>query len=450
MKHTVSLLEQARALAASETSAVALTEAYLAQISADNPRLNAVWHTARESALAAAHSSDMRRQQGQSLGALDGICIGVKDNIDVAGMPCSAGMATRRELHPNSDAHVITLLRAAGAIVLGKLSLHEGALGADNDNPHFGACHNPKRIGFTPGGSSGGSAAAVAANFCAAALGTDTMGSVRIPAAYCGVVGFKPSYGRVSQRGLVPACARLDHVGWLTRSAGDLALLYQTLSAPDHLDPYYTMHAQQANDRALLPMAELRIGVLGDLAAHGVQSGVMQVFEQALTGLRQAKLNLKPVDLSAWNFGADRRAGLLATEADMARFHAADLRARPELFSPTLLAMLRYAQGKSAPDLAGARMRIEAAGLRARQLFAQFEIDLLLLPTTPQTAFAFGQAAPANQADLTSIANFGGLPALSLPCGAVDGLPVGMQVIAPVGCDQMLMGFAVRLEALLG
>jgi Asp-tRNA(Asn)/Glu-tRNA(Gln) amidotransferase A subunit family amidase len=448
MKHTLSLLEQAQALSQGEISAVALTEAHLAQIDADNPRLNAIWHLARESALASAQASDVRRQQGKSLGALDGICIGVKDNIDVAAMPCTAGMATRRDHHANSDAHVVSLLRAAGAIVLAKLSLHEGALGADNDNPHFGSCHNPRRMGFTPGGSSGGSGAAVAANFCAAALGTDTMGSVRIPAAYCGVVGFKPSYGRVSQRGLVPACARLDHVGWLTRSAADVALLYQALSAPDALDPYYLHEANQIAALSL-PITALRIGVLNNLSAHGVHEQVTQVFEQAIQTLRAAKLSLKTVELSGWNFGADRRAGLLATEADMAHFHAADLQAHPELFSAPLLAMLRYAQSKSAPDLAGARMRVEAAGLRARQLFAQFEIDLLLLPTTPQTAFAFGQAAPANQADLTSIANFGGLPALSLPCGMVDGLPVGMQVIAKVGSDQMLMTFAVALEALL-
>jgi Asp-tRNA(Asn)/Glu-tRNA(Gln) amidotransferase A subunit family amidase len=450
-----SVCAQAQALASGATSAIALTEQYLAAIAARNPGINAFWHVARESALAQSHASDTRRAQGRALGPLDGITVGVKDNIAVAQMPLTAGMATRKAAIAEHDAHVVSALKAAGAILLGKLSLHEGALGADNNNPHFGACHNPWRSGFTPGGSSGGSGAAVAASLCAASLGTDTMGSVRIPAAYCGVIGFKPSFGQFSQRGLVPACRRLDHVGVLVTHAHDLAPLFHVLSAPDSQDPYFRAPLRDALEthHEKTRHGALRLGVLADLAAYGVDASVSAVFLRAVARIAAAvhpasaqALEVFEVSLGEWPFGQDRRAGLLAAEAEMAQFHAEDLARCPELFSPQLLAMLRFGQHKSAPDLAAALHRIEVAGLRARNLFVAHNVEFFITPTTPQTAFAFGEPVPANQADLTSMANFGGLPALSLPCGlANNGLPVGLQILARPGADRALIALAERL-----
>ena len=224
------LTTQAAALAAGELSSVELVGQVLAAIDASQPAVNSYIAVDADAALAAASASDQRRQAG----ALEGLPVAVKDNIDVAGVRTTAGMGTRRDAPPASaDSPSVAALRGAGAILVGKLNMHEAAMGADNDNPFFGACHNPHRHGYTPGGSSGGSGAAVAAGLCAAALGTDTMGSVRIPASYCGVVGLKPSWGAVSTRGTVALCRRLDHIGPLARSARDLRVLLDTIAGFD-------------------------------------------------------------------------------------------------------------------------------------------------------------------------------------------------------------------------
>ena len=395
--------------------------------------LNAYWHLEANLAMQAARASDLRRMQSQTLSAIDGLIIGVKDNIDVQEMPCTAGMATRRKHVATDDAQVVSQLRANGAVLLGKLSLHEGALGADNNNPHYGACHNPHRFGYTPGGSSGGSAAAVAAGLCDLSLGTDTMGSVRIPASYCGVIGFKPSFGRYSQQGLVPACARLDHVGLLAKEFAPIRAVDQVLAVPGRQMQSYAK-----------PVAA---GFLSIELGLGIEPQVQAVFNQVSEKLRP-KFALKTVHLGEYLdgiFGKDRRAGLLVTEVEMAQYYATDLAANPQLFSPELLAMLRFGQGKSAAELQTAHERIDAAALRAVAIFERNDIDVLMTPTTPQTAFAFGQAVPANQADLTSIANFAGLPAISIPMGSIDGLPIGLQLIGRKDSDLALLEFAEQI-----
>ncbi len=431
-----SLVEQVRGLAAGEVTASAMTQHYLDAIARDNPRLNIFWHVSAH-ALADAQAADTRRAQGRALSPFDGIAVAIKDNIDVAGMPCTAGLLHRRETIAEADAFCVQQLRALGLVILGKLSMHEGALGADNDNPHYGACHNPHRFGFTPGGSSGGSAAALAAGLCAASLGTDTMGSVRIPAAYCGVSGFKPSYGQISVRGVVPACFALDHVGVLAHSPDDLALLSPYLFRRDGLDPYQRDYAETNHAGAL------RLAYLVELDAHGVDPAIAAHQTRLLAAL---DLPAQPLTLSL-NFGANRRAGLLVTEADMAITYKSALQAQPESFSPALLAMLQFAQGKSAPELAKCYMQMQNAAHELKRSFDSAGVDVLITPTTPQTAFAFGAPVPANQADLTSMANLAGWPALSIPSGYVDGLPVGVQLIARSGFDRPLLALAQKLGA---
>ena len=189
--------------------------------------LNAFVALSEQSALADAKRAGERARQRRRLGVLDGIPIALKDNIDVAGMPTTNGLGGLPRM-ADTDAAVTQRLRRAGAIILGKLNMHEAALGGTTDNPHHGRTHNPYRMGFSPGGSSGGSGAAVAAGLCAAALGTDTAGSIRLPASYCGVVGFKPTYQRVSMQGIVPLHRRLDHVGPLTRTVADAGILLES------------------------------------------------------------------------------------------------------------------------------------------------------------------------------------------------------------------------------
>ena len=218
--HEVAFLpisELSRRIAAKELDPVDLAKVYLERAAGIGRSLNCYVALAQASAAQAAEEAAQRARRNARLGPLDGIPIGIKDNIDVAGVPTSNGFGGSHAA-ASRDAEVVRRLRAQGAVILGKLNLQEGALGVVNDNPHHGRTHNPFREGYTPGGSSGGSAAAVAAGLCAAALGTDTGGSVRIPAAYCGQVGLKPSYGRVSTRGVVPLSLRLDHVGPLART----------------------------------------------------------------------------------------------------------------------------------------------------------------------------------------------------------------------------------------
>lgn len=439
----LSARQAAAALAAGELSAVELSRAYLERIDACNGQINAYLHVAADAALAQAAASDRRRAQGKAYHPLDGIPFAIKDNIAVADMPLTAGLQVRRGRIATEDAHCVHKLRRAGAVFLGKLHLHEGALGADSDNPFYGRCHNPLRQGYTPGGSSGGSAAALSAHLCALSLGTDSMGSVRIPAAYCGVVGLKPSSGRVSQRGLVTVSRRLDQVGPMARNCTDLAPVLQQISGVDPRDPESRLvtlaHAERAPQR-------LRVGVLANLHAHGVEADVATVFGLALSRLESLLPMAELIEFADFDFGRSRRAGLLLCEAEMNVVHAEDLEAHPDAFSPTLSAMLAYARSRSAVEACAARRLLDQAIVKAREVFAR--LDVLLTPTTPQAAFEFGEKVPVNQADLTSFANFAGIPALSMPMGvAANGLPVGLQLLGPLGSDLQLMALAERIEA---
>ncbi len=426
------LISQAQALADGRTTSRVLTDAHLARIEALNPRLNAFLHVDAEGARRAAAGSDARRAAGATFGPLDGLTLALKDNIDVSGLPTTAGMATRRGRIAQSDAFVVQRLREAGMVILGKLNMHEAALGATNDNPHHGRCENPHRAGFTPGGSSGGSAAAVAAGLCALALGTDTMGSVRLPAAYCGVVGFKASFGLVSTRGTVACGYALDHVGPLVRSLADLRLVMPVLGAFD---------AACADARRVPPaeaLARPRFVAARVTPNLGLEREVKAAYVKAIAALRERGHAVDELSLAAYDFGRARRAGLLMVEADLLVEHAADWREQPQHFSPELARFMRYAEGQTATAYAGAARVVAAAQVEVARWFQHG--DVMLLPTTPQTAFSFDAPVPANQADLTSIANMAGVPALTVPLPREPGeLPVGLQFIAPVGHEATLL-----------
>ena len=427
----LTLNQAADALAAGSISALELTNYYLQRIAVDALKTNAYISVAADGARAQAAASDQRRANGQSLGKLDGIPLAIKDNIDVLEQVTTAGVAALKANVAKADAHCVAKLRHAGAVLLGKLNLNEGALGADNANPDFGNCNNPINHKLTPGGSSGGSAAAVAAGLCVAALGTDTMGSVRIPAAYCGIVGFKPSYELIRRSGLITACRRLDHVGTLTHSVRDAVILLALLSAAP-------LPALDQNK-----ISRARIGVLINLAGHGVADGICTSFADAIERLRTAGFSMHDLNLDDVNFGQFRRAGLLATEADMAIVHAAYL----DQLSPRLRGMLAFPAGKSALELARAYEKLDEGGARLLRCFDN--ADFILTPSTPQQPFEHGNAAPANQADLTSLANMAGCPAISIPIQMQQGLPVGMQIIAPPGHDLNLLAMAAAFESTL-
>ncbi|MEM9047936.1 MAG: amidase [Pseudomonadota bacterium] len=391
-------------------------------------------------ARAAARLSDARAP----LGPLDGKIVAVKANLAVRGLPWSAGTAGWRYRVAAQDAGAVAKLRAAGAIVLGTVNMDEGALGASGDNPVFGRCRNPLDPALSPGGSSGGSAAAVAAGLADLALGTDTMGSIRLPAAYCGLAGLKPTRGLIGRSGLAHLAPSLDALGPIAATAAALDAPLQLLARADpadSADPDW----MSSTLGAPVALAGIRIGILpppaGDLA---LKRGLDRVQHAA------AELGalLVATDLPGWEPGPARRAGLLLAEAEGA-LALADLLERPGALSPDLTAALQFGQTASSAKLIAALARIRAAAMAAHRALAA--LDALLLPTAPQGPFRHGTSAPPDQADFTALASFAGLPALAFPVpDPKGGLPGSVQLIGHAYSDRRLIGWAAALQDALG
>ncbi|MDH3659520.1 MAG: amidase [Alphaproteobacteria bacterium] len=413
-----------------EVSAVEVIEDCLERIEQVDPAINAFAHVDIERARDQAKASDARKHR---LGPLDGIPIAAKENIDIEGLVTRSGLGPRAERPAKRDAEIIARLRAAGAIILGHTRMHEGALGATNDNPHSGRTHNPWRHGHTPGGSSGGSAAAVAARLCPLALGTDTMGSVRLPAAYCGIAGYKPGHGQIDNAGIEPLCREMDQVGPIGRSVADLRFWYEAItnSKVDDVD-----------------LRALRIARLANVAKADIADDVAEAFKSVLRRLDRAGVQVSARTIDGHDPGRVRRAGLLLIEAEAAEHFQDDRERYPTAFSESFTKLLDYGADVSSERLADARKNIE----RVRNGFDALidTVDMLLMPTTPQTAFSFDAPIPSNQADLTALANFAAAPAVSLPIAlSRDGLPIGLQVIGRCGADAMVLAAAAALEVML-
>ena len=400
--------------------------------------------------MAEAHRAAERAAARRRLGPLDGIAIAVKDNIDVAGVPTSNGFGGPAYRVPTKDAAVVARLRAAGAIILGKLNMHEGALGATNDNPHFGRTVNPHRHGHSPGGSSGGSAAAVAAGLCCAALGSDSGGSVRIPAAYCGIVGLKPSYGLVSTQGVVPLSYRLDHVGPLARTVSDCALMLDVLAGFDPQCP----ESRRAAPTRYQPAAPewldgLRLGVLRNFAAEPVEPAIATAFRAALDQLTSLGAELRTVEMPSYDMAQGRRAGFVRIEVEAAFVHAELYRTQPERFSPQMRSYLEWGSKAPATTLVRADRRIDVAAFELTRCFE--DVDAIVSPTAPQAALAFADKAPDNAGAFCVPANFAGCPATSVPMGRNElGLPLGLQVIGPVHGEVVVLNIARVFEKATG
>ena len=442
-----------QALRRGETTAAALTDAALARIARHEGTLHAMSVVLADAARESAALSDRRRQAGQAIGPLDGMPLTVKDNIDIAYTPSTAGMASRTHIIATADAQVTARLRAAGAVLLGKTSMQEAALGAINDGPLHGRAYNPHKANHTPGGSSGGAGAAVAAGYGLGALGTDTLGSVRIPAAYCGVVGLKPTYGRVSTRGVVPLCFTFDHVGPLARSVRDVGLLLDILTGFDPLSPD-SRQTPGRDPRSFAPddvpsLKGMTLGRLANIDEVEVDPGIARAFAAALDVLRGLGATIRDVRVPGYDFGKARRAGLVVTEAEGAVIHADDIKHRSDKFSPTLRSMLDYGVSMKASHLVAAQRLIADIAMRARAAFAG--CDAILTPHGPQTAFPFDTDVPHSQADFTAIANLLGVPALSVPMGfAPNGLPMGLHLIGGAWQEAALLRIARAYERAAG
>ena len=360
-------------------------------------------------------------------GPLAGQTIGVKSNIAVKGLPWTAGMGTRRDIIADRDAAVVAQLRAAGAKILGTLNMHEAALGATTDNAFYGRTHNPHRHGYTPGGSSGGSAAAVATGLCDAALGTDTLGSIRIPASYCGIYGLKPTHGAVSDDGLVMCCADFDCIGPLARDLDVLERVWTTL----FLQRRGASAHEEGPSHSRNPS---RIVTLKNLADIIVEPAVRAAYDRILVKRAPA------VEITLADSVTDiRLAGFIASGKALIADIGSDRADKPKMISPELHAMLDYCDGATPrPDV--------LARTRAAILSAIGNDGILIMPTAPQAAFAHDSRAPANQADFTALASIAGLPALAIPYGQnEDGLPVSVQFVGPAHSETQLIALARTL-----
>jgi len=420
-------------------SPVALTEDCLSRIAALDPVLNAYITVTADSARREARAAEREIRDGRWRGPLHGIPIGLKDLIDVAGMPTTGASAVYLDRVPAEDAEVVRRLRAAGAVILGKQNMHEIAFGGSSVVSHFGPVRNPWDPQCIAGGSSGGSAAAVAAGLCLGAIGTDTGGSIREPPALCGVVGLKPTYGRVSMRGVMPLSVSLDHVGVITRSVADAGLL---------LDAIAEGTAAGTADDALPPQTgRLRLGIIRSPFFDDLDPEVAASVEQATALLDGMTAGISELPLTV-------RADATLLSAEAYEYHAAAIAATPELFQPETLRRLRTGEKLSPADQD--RLRRELRQSRQAILALFDRVDLLVSPTVPIPAPRLAdlidhpeQLRPREMILLRNTRPFNvwGLPAISVPCGftAAD-LPIGLQIAGPPGREDLVLALAGAYE----
>ena len=421
----LTIAEAARRLRTKEVRSVELTEACLARVEELEPKLNAFITRTPEQALAAARKADAELGAGRDRGPLHGIPVGIKDLCATEGVRSTAGSALFLDRVPERDATVVAKLREAGAISLGKLNLHELAYGVTSNNPFFGAVHNPWNTDCHPGGSSGGSGAAVASGECFAAIGTDTGGSIRIPAALCGTVGLMPTYGLVSRAGVTPLSWSLDHIGPLARTVEDAALCLNQIAGHDPADPGSVRHdgfdATVAIGRGI---AGVRVGVARSQFAM-VEPEVAASTEAAIEVLRGLGAVVSDVQIPLLDSGL--RVNILQAEASA--YHAQWLRESPEKYSDQVRGLLLWGLTLSAADYIN--------DLRVRREFtdqvreAMGRVDVIAMPTCPAVACPIDATADGayRYGALTGPWNHTGQPVISVPCGfGKGGLPVGLSL----------------------
>jgi len=440
----LSISEAAELLRQKKISPVDLVTACLDRIENLNPVLNAFITVTHEAAMAQARAAEDEIQRGDWRGPLHGIPVGLKDLIDTAGVRTTCGSALFADRVPTEDAEVVRRLKQAGAVLLGKQNLQEFAYGGTSVSSHFGAVHNPWNPKHIAGGSSGGSAAAVAAGMCFAALGTDTGGSVREPAAYCGIVGLKATYGRVSTCGVFPLSWSLDHVGPLCRNVRDTALMLEAIAGYDVRDVTCVDWPTEEYVNFLSTKANLRIGLVRQLYFADLDQEVELATNQAIEVIRSISSQVIEVNLPSVPTGVQA--------PEVYAIHKNYYADSPELYLPWMRE--RLAQAASADTVAYVtdRFALERVRRTINDVFA--EVDLLITPTTPVPAITIEEAltmspAPAGEVWLRNTRPFNayGLPAISIPCGyTMAGLPIGLQIAGPRFAEGRVLAFAHAFE----
>ena len=438
------ICELSRKLREREISPVELTQHCLVLIQALNPALNAYITVTADSALTRARLAEREIFSGNYRGPLHGIPIGLKDIIDTAGVRTTAASALFKDRIPTEDAEVVRRLRCGGAIILGKHNLHECAYGGSSMISFFGEVHNPWDTSRIAAGSSGGSAASVASALGFAAVGTDTAGSLRLPAAYCGVVGLKPTYGRVSARGVIPLSPSLDHVGPIANSVFDAALMLQVLSDFDSGDPCGRPSLTAALDQQ---PSRLRIGVPRPFFFDDLDPEIADATEKAIGVFKNLRSEIRDIALEV---STDRT----LSGAEAYAYHKSFVAESPELYLPATLARIQAGANTSPEEV---QLALDDLAARRRAIPATFEqVDVLLTPTVPipPPTIAELKAHPEElrPRELVMLRNtrpfnVWGIPTISLPCGFTkSGLPIGLQLAAAHGREDLLLQAAHAYE----
>ena len=427
-----------------------MTEACLRRIEPRNPELNAFITITADTALAEARAAEAQIQAGHWRGPLHGIPIALKDLIDTAGVRTTAASNLFRDRVPAADAEVVRRLKEAGAVFLGKLNLHEFAFGASTVVSAFGPVRNPHGLQFSAGGSSSGSAAAVAAGLCYASVGSDTGGSIRQPASFCGIVGFKPTYGLVSARGVVPLSQSLDHIGPMTRTVEDAALLLQVLAGYDAGDPA-SLNLPVPDYAASLthPTSSLRLGIPGDSFYSSLHPEIRTAIDSALSVLATLTHSQLPVEIEV-----DSDLGNLLTKTEAYAYHRDHVASTPELYQPETLRRIRAGAGVNPTAYAEGLRQLHDARKKIQRVFEQ--VDVLITPTVPVPPFALADLLSdgsglrsKEQLTLRNTRAFNvlGLPTITVPCGRTSlGLPIGLQITGAAQAEATVLSLAAAFE----
>jgi aspartyl-tRNA(Asn)/glutamyl-tRNA(Gln) amidotransferase subunit A len=444
----LTIAEASRLIRAKALSPVELTRAYLERIERLEPRINAYITVTADLALEQARSLEAELAEGRWRGSLHGIPIALKDNIDTAGIRTTAASALFADRVPSEDAEVYRRLKDAGAVLLGKLNLHEFAYGGTSAITHFEPVHNPWNLDHIPGGSSGGSAAAVAARLCSAALGTDTLASIRLPASYCGIVGLKPTHGLASIRGIVPISESLDHVGPLSRTVGDSTLMLQAIAGYDARDPVSIAAELPDYVSALYrSVSQLRLGIPRETYYDALHPDVEEAMNEALdvmTGLTTESRDVALPPTPAFP--------VLLAEAFAYHDEYLDVASNHRLYDPVTLERILAAGDFPASDYIEARRELELVRNAIAGVYE--EVDLIVTPTTPGLPEEIRNAEnPANAAGAEASVrntvgfNLYGTPTISVPCGfSRSGLPIGLQISGPALGEVAVLALAHAYE----
>jgi len=382
-----------------------------------------------------------------NLPTLFGIPLALKDNIYTKNLQTTAGSLFWKDFVPTQDAQVVTKLKNSGALLVGKTNMHEIALGVTSNNPHYGPCLNPHDNSRVAGGSSGGSAIAVATGMALGALGTDTGGSIRIPASLCGVVGFKPSYGTVSTRGIIPLSWHLDHVGPIATCVEDVKIIFNIIAGYDSKDPFSVKNANKKSKS--IEKNQIRIAKAVGNFIDEADANVLKVLDNAVKMLRESDLSVEEENVD-W-LRELSIANRTITQVEAATFHKERLATHPDWFGEDVRERLLQGSSASGIDYATARYNQTVGKYRFKEFFKKY--DVLLLPTVPVIAPPIAGRDAVEMAKVltkfTAPFNLTGLPAITLPCGKVDGLPVGLQIVGGYMKDKKLLSIAQMIEVIL-